>query len=81
MSCVMDFSGGKVLSDGTVWQNRQQGKERGACRIMEWGVTFLFVRGVRLWFCLDGNWKLLECNVVFTIFLLLAVVGQGQLGL
>ena len=53
----------------------------GACRIMEWGVTFLFVRGVRLWFCLDGNWKLLECNVVFTIFLLLADDGQGQLGL
>lgn len=29
-----------MLSDGTVWQNRQQGKERGACTIMEWGVTF-----------------------------------------
>ena len=25
----MDFSGGKVLSNGTVWQNRQQGQERG----------------------------------------------------
>ena len=29
MSCVMDFSGGKVSSDGTVWQIRQQGQERG----------------------------------------------------